>query len=91
MTGKVKWFNNQRGFGFISGDDGKEVFVHCSGIVGEGFKELAEDDSVKYDIKETEKGIQAINVVRTSILITDGDDAYKITLLAWCDCQKENR
>lgn len=45
-------------------------------------KQLAEDDSVKYDIKETEKGIQAINVVRTSILITDGDDAYKITLLA---------
>ena len=82
MTGKVKWFNNQRGFGFISGDDGKEVFVHYSGIVGEGFKELAEGDSVKYDIKETEKGVQAINVVRTSILITDGDDAYKITLLA---------
>ena len=47
MTGKVKWFNNQRGFGFISGDDGKEVFVHYSGIVGEGFKELAEDDSVQ--------------------------------------------
>lgn len=82
MTGKVKWFNNQRGFGFISGDDGKEVFVHYSGIVGEGFKELAEGDSVKYDIKETEKSVQAINVVRTSILITDGDDAYKITLLA---------
>ena len=82
MTGKVKWFNNQRGFGFISGDDGKEVFVHYSGIVGGGFKALAEDDSVKYDIKETEKGVQAINVVRTSILITDGDEAYKITLLA---------
>ena len=62
MTGKVKWFNNQRGFGFISGDDGKEVFVHYSGIVGEGFKELAEAEPVEYDVIETEKGVQAVNV-----------------------------
>lgn len=68
MTGKVKWFNNVRGFGFILGDDGKEVFVHYSGIVGKGFKKLTEGDSVKYDIKETEKGLQAVNVVHMYIL-----------------------
>lgn len=62
MTGKVKWFNNQRGFGFISGDDGKEVFVHYSGIVGEGFRELAEAEPVEYDVIDTEKGVQAVNV-----------------------------
>ena len=57
-----KRFNNQRGFGFISGDDGKEVFVHYSGIVGEGFKELAEAEPVEYDVIDTEKGVQAVNV-----------------------------
>ncbi len=62
MKGKVKWFNNQRGFGFISGDDGKEVFVHYSGIVGEGFKELAEAEPVEYDVIDTEKGVRAVNV-----------------------------
>ncbi len=82
MTGKVKWFNNQRGFGFISGDDGNEVFVHYSGIVGEGFKELAEAEPVEYDVIDNEKGVQAINVVKTSLVITDGEEAYKITLLA---------
>lgn len=82
MTGKVKWFNNQRGYGFISGDDGKEVFVHYSGIVGEGFRELAEAEPVEYNVIDTDKGVQAINVVRTSLVITDGEEAYKITLLA---------
>ena len=62
MTGKVNWYNNQRGFGFISGNDGKEIFVHYSGIVGEGFKELAEAEPVEYDVIKTEKGIQAVNV-----------------------------
>lgn len=63
MIGKVKWFNNQRGFGFISGDDGKEVFVHYSGIVGEkGFRTLAEAEPVEYDVIDTEKGVQAVNV-----------------------------
>lgn len=62
MTGKVEWFNNQRGFGFILGDDGNEVFVHYSGIVGKGFKELAEAEPVEYDVIDTEKGVQAINV-----------------------------
>lgn len=82
MTGKCKWFNEKKGFGFLTGDDGNEVFVHYSGIVGMKFKTLTEGDSVKYDIIETERGLQAINVLCTSILITDGDEAYKITLLA---------
>ena len=82
MTGKVKWFNNERGYGFILGDDDKEVFVHYSGIVGKGFKELAKGDSVDYEIIETKRGVQAVNVLRTSLVITDGEEAYKITLLA---------
>lgn len=62
MTGKVKWFNNQRGYGFITGEDGVDVFVHYSGIVGKGFKELAEAEPVEYEVMETEKGVQAVNV-----------------------------
>ena len=62
MIGKVKWFNNQRGFGVISGDNGKEVFVHYSGIAGKGFKELAEAEPVEYEVINTEKGVQAVNV-----------------------------
>lgn len=61
MIGKVKWFNNQRGYGFITGDDGTEVFIHYSGIVGEGFRTLAEAEPVEYDVIDTEKGIQAVN------------------------------
>lgn len=62
MTGKVKWFNNQKGYGFITGDDGKEVFVHFSGIVKEGFKALDEGQHVEYDVEDSAKGIQAVNV-----------------------------
>lgn len=62
MTGKIKWFNNQKGYGFISGDDGKEIFVHYSGIVGEGFKTLNEGDKVTFDVADCDKGVQAVNV-----------------------------
>lgn len=63
MTRKVKWFNNQRGYGFITNDEESiDVFVHYSGIVGEGFKELAEAEPVEYEVVETEKGVQAVNV-----------------------------
>lgn len=62
MTGKIKWFNSEKGYGFISGDDGREVFVHYSAIECEGFKTLDDGQAVTYDVKEGTKGPQAVNV-----------------------------
>ena len=62
--GTVKWFNNQKGYGFISDEEGKDVFVHYSGITMEGVKSLEEGQEVEYDIVDGEKGPQAINVNR---------------------------
>jgi CspA family cold shock protein len=62
-TGKVKWFNEKKGFGFISREDGEDVFVHFSEIKSSGFKTLAENQEVTFDIKEGPKGLQAANVV----------------------------
>ena len=61
-TGTVKWFDEKKGFGFITEDGGKDVFVHYSAIVGNGFKKLAEGDKVKFEIKSGEKGPQADQV-----------------------------
>jgi CspA family cold shock protein len=62
--GTVKWFNAEKGYGFITGEDGKDVFVHFSAIQGEGFKSLDEGQSVTYDLVEGPKGMQAANVVK---------------------------
>ena len=61
-TGRVKWFNERKGFGFISRDDGEDVFVHYSEIETDGFKTLAENQEVTFEIKEGPKGLQAANV-----------------------------
>ncbi|MCB5935571.1 MAG: cold-shock protein [Caldibacillus thermoamylovorans] len=61
-SGKVKWFNAEKGFGFIQQEDGNDVFVHYSAIQGEGFKTLEEGQSVSFDIEEGQRGPQAVNV-----------------------------
>jgi CspA family cold shock protein len=60
----VKWFNESKGFGFITGEDGSDLFVHYSGILGNGFKSLAEGDSVTFDTEKGPKGPKAINVMK---------------------------
>ncbi|BAC12975.1 MULTISPECIES: cold-shock protein CspD [Oceanobacillus] len=63
-TGSVKWFNAEKGFGFIEVEGGDDVFVHFSAIQGEGFKTLEEGQSVSFDIEEGNRGPQAANVVK---------------------------
>lgn len=62
MKGTVKWFNQEKGFGFITGEDGKDVFAHFSQIQKEGFKTLNENEEVTFDIIEGQKGPQATNI-----------------------------
>ncbi|MBU5611990.1 cold-shock protein [Geomonas azotofigens] len=62
--GVVKWFNDSKGFGFIEQENGEDVFVHFSAIQSDGFKSLAEGDSVTFDVQQGPKGLQAANVVR---------------------------
>lgn len=64
VQGKVKWFSNVKGFGFIEQEGGQDVFVHYSAIQGEGYKTLEEGDVVSFDILQGEKGPQASNVVK---------------------------
>lgn len=62
--GTVKWFNNDKGYGFISRESGDDVFVHFSAIQGEGFKRLDEGQKVSFDVEEGDRGLQAVNVVK---------------------------
>lgn len=64
MKGTVKWFNNQKGYGFISDEQGNDVFVHYSGIATEGFKSLEEGAEVEFDVTDGAKGPQATNVTK---------------------------
>ena len=65
-TGRVKWFNNSKGYGFIGRDDGADVFVHYSAITGDGYRSLQEGDTVEFEIVQGQKGPQASNVVKIS-------------------------
>jgi CspA family cold shock protein len=62
-TGKVKWFNESKGFGFIEQESGEDVFVHYSAIQGDGFKTLAEGQDVEFELTQDAKGAKAVNVV----------------------------
>ncbi|HEX7003525.1 MAG TPA: cold-shock protein [Trueperaceae bacterium] len=65
-TGTVKWFNGEKGFGFIQQDEGgNDVFVHYSAISGDGYRDLNEGDKVQYDVQQGQKGLQAANVTVT--------------------------
>ena len=64
MKGTVKWFNDSKGFGFITAEDGTDVFVHHTSIAGSGFKSLAEGDQVTFDVEKGPKGPKAVNVVK---------------------------
>jgi len=65
--GKVKWFNDQKGFGFIEQEGGEDVFVHYSSIGGDGFKTLAEGDDVEFELTQGPKGAKAENVTRLQV------------------------
>ncbi len=66
LSGKVKWFDPKKGYGFIIGDEGQDVFVHYTSIAGEGFRALKDGELVNYEMVQGDKGSQAHNVSRTS-------------------------
>ena len=63
-TGTVKWFNGSKGFGFITREEGDDLFVHFKSILGDGYKTLDEGDQVQFEVGESPKGLQAINVTK---------------------------
>ena len=65
-VGRIKWFNNEKGYGFIKGENDEDIFVHYTAIKQDGYKSLSEGQIVEYELLETEKGLQAINVKEVS-------------------------
>jgi cold shock protein len=63
-TGKVKWFNNAKGYGFITREGGEDLFVHFKSIIGDGYKTLKEGESVQFEVEQGAKGLQAVKVSR---------------------------
>lgn len=63
FKGKVKWFDSEKGFGFIAGEDGKDLFVHYTGIMVTGYRKLEDGQTVEYEIEENERGPVAVNVM----------------------------
>jgi len=74
VTGRVKWFNDSKGYGFIERDGGEDVFVHYSAIAGEGYRTLGEGAVVEFDIEEDAKGPRAANVVVTEAGESESED-----------------
>lgn len=66
ITGKVKWFNDSKGYGFIKQEQGRDIFVHYSEIQGDGFRTLAEGETVEFELREGPKGLEAANVARVA-------------------------
>ncbi|ADU97467.1 cold-shock protein [Thermovibrio ammonificans] len=64
LTGTVKWFDSKKGYGFITADNGQDVFVHYTGINGEGFRTLEEGERVSFNVMESDKGLKAVDVDR---------------------------
>jgi len=64
MTGTVKWFNSEKGYGFVTSEEGLDIFVHFTAITGEGFKSLEEGQAVEFEVVEGDRGPQAANVVK---------------------------
>ena len=67
LIGKVKWFNAEKGFGFINRGEGEDIFVHYSQILEDGYRSLEEGQKVKFDLTHTERGLQAKNVIKISV------------------------
>jgi CspA family cold shock protein len=77
--GQVKWFDAKKGFGFILGPDGKDIFVHYTHVAGEGYRTLSDGEIVEYDPVPTDKGLQAHNVVRQQVELTPQPPSLKET------------